>query len=217
MRPSFPRLAALVLLVGVGCSHTHIERVTVPPQVDLTHYTAVALIDFSSPANRGQLPSYATHQFLQRVLEAQPNARIMQLGTLQQALASVGKSQLDADAIRAIGQKNGAQAVFAGTLELTDAKPTVSVANFAHNVGVSADVNANLAATLYDAGNGTIVWTSSAAAHDSAGGVSLNGGDVGVGVEGTDNAYTRMIQKTTWSIADPFRAHVVKQRVEDAQ
>ena len=217
MRSSFPRLAALALLAGVGCSHTHLERVTVPPQVDLTHYQAVALIDFSSPANRGNLPSYATQQFLQRILEAQPNARIMQLGTLQQALASVGKSQLDADAIRAIGQKNGAQAVFAGTLELTDAKPTVSVANFARNVGVSADVNANLGATLYDAGNGTIVWTSSAAAHDSAGGVSLNGGDVGVGVEGTDNAYTRMIQKTTFTISDPFRAHVVKQRVADAQ
>ena len=217
MRSSFPRILALAVLVVAGCSHTHMEQVTIPPQVDLTHYQAVALIDFSSQENRGQLPAYATHQFLQRILEAQPGARIMQLGNLQQALASVGKAQLDADAIRALGQKSGAQAIFAGTLELTDAKPTVSVANFARNVGVSADVNANLASTLYDTSNGTIVWTSSAAAHDSAGGVSLSGGDVGVGVEGTDNAYTRMIKKTTFRIADPFRAHVVNQRVADPQ
>lgn len=205
------RLVMLALLTA-GCAHY--QNVPVPPRVDVTHYGAVGIIQFTSSGPRQELPAHATRRFLQQVLQAQPGVRVVELGTLQQALASVGRTQLDAEAIRMLAARNQVQALFAGALEVTDAKPQVSLASFAQSVSVSAQVSATLSATLYES-SGAMVWTDSLTKRDSAGGVSLSGGDVGVGVQGEERAYQGLVDRETFTIAEPFRGHWIRQRVEE--
>jgi hypothetical protein len=204
----------LVLLLPLLASCAHYQNVPVPPRVDVLHYGAVGVIQFSSAGPRQGLLPHATRRFLEQVMRAQPGVRVVELGTVQQALARVGRQQLDGEAIRALATQSQLQAIFAGGLELTDAKPSVSVADFARNVSLSADVTATLSVTLFEA-SGALVWTDSIAQRDSAGGVSLAGGSVGVGVDGEDHAYQRLVDSEVFSITEPFRGHWIRQRVEE--
>jgi hypothetical protein len=200
---------ALLLLTASSCAHY--QDVAVPPQVDLGRYPALGLIRFSSTSGRAY-EGYATQKFLQHVTQAQ-QVRIVDLGTVEQALAGVGMRQLDAAAVRAIGAKNGVQAVFAGSVDFTNPSASVSLSSLG-SLGVRAEVQGTLTATLYDTQAGAVLWTDTAADHASAGGVSLDPGSVGVDVSNMDNAYTRMIGHMTFHVTDPFRTHSVRQRVD---
>jgi hypothetical protein len=201
----------LPLLLVLASSCAHYQDVPVPPQVDLTRYPAVGLIRFASNSGRAY-DAYATQKFLQHVTQAQ-QVRIIDLGTVEQALAGVGMPQFDAAAMRAIGAKYGVQAVFNGTVEFTGASPSVSLSSFG-SLGVHAEVQGTLTATLYETQAGAILWTDTSADRASAGGITLDPGSVGVDVSNVDNAYTRMIGRMSFHVTDSFRTHLVRQRVD---
>jgi hypothetical protein len=198
-----------LLLTASSCAHY--QDVPVPPQVDLTRYPALGLVRFASNSGRAY-EAYATQKFLQHVTQAQ-QVRIVDLGTVEQALAGVGMSQFDAAAMRAIGAKYGVQAVFNGTLEFTGASPSVSLSSLG-SLGIRAEVQGTLTTTLYETQAGAILWTDTAADRGSAGGISLEPGAVGVDFSNVDNAYTRMIGRMSFQVTDSFRSHWVRQRVD---
>ena len=198
-------------LSAAGCAHY--RQVQVPPEIDLTRFEAVGMIRFSSvSAPPGGLPGYATQRFIQQLTEGQPGIRVLELGSLEEALASVGKSRLDPDAIRALGAKANVQALFVGSLDVT--QPQTSVNLFRGGLGVSANVTATLSATLYDTAQGATVWTRSATQRDTAGGGGIGGGTLEIEAGGQDTAYARSVGRAAFLISDAFRAHWVTERVD---
>jgi hypothetical protein len=196
----------ILFLAATSCAHYQI--VTVPPEVDLARFGTIGIIDFASHSSGPGLSAFATQKFLQQVTQAQPGVRLLPLGTLSEALASVGHSNLDSSAVKALATKFGVQAIIAGNLEF---QKQTSVGLSMSSFGVSADVNGTLGATLYDALSGAILWTRTEAGRQHQAGMSVEPG--AVGIEATDNAYTRMVQEMSFHITDPFRPHSVEQRI----
>ena len=195
----------------VGCAHY--MTVEVPPEIVLTQFPAVGVIQFTGAASRAsEMSGYATQRFIQQLTQAQPGVRILELGTMEEILAKVGRPRLDAEAIREVGQHLNVQVVFVGSTDATEARPTFNLGR--GGFGVSADVTGTLNATLYDTAQGALVWTRSVRQADTAGGGGLGRGGIEVAVGGEDNAQARIFGRAAWVITDAFRPHVVTRRVE---
>jgi hypothetical protein len=93
------------------------------------------------------------------VQDAQPGTRVVQLGSEQQLLASVGRSSLDAAALRAVKKTHDVDALIVGHVDFERAKPT-------------ADATVALSARIVETHSGATVWadatklTSTAAPRD---------------------------------------------------
>ncbi|MHB1847148.1 MAG: hypothetical protein ACYCWW_20175 [Deltaproteobacteria bacterium] len=205
-KTSMLAVAMALMSAATGCAHY--QTVRVPPEFDLTHVGLVGIIDFPSQSAGPGLSSFTTQRFMQQVTQAQPGVRLLPLGPLPQALASVGCSQLDPNTVKALGARFGVQAIFAGTLEIQKQTAVgISLGSF----GVSANVNGSLNATLYDARSGAILWTRGATDREQQAGLSVDPGSLGV--EANDNAYTRLGSRMSFRVTDSFRSHWVQQQI----
>ncbi len=156
------RDAALCLLcalsVALGCSRPA-PRVLVPPRVDLAEWGRIGMLEFAGP--EPTLSRLATRQFMEMLQAAQPGVPILELGSAGRVLAELGRSQLDFEAIRAIGARYGVDAVFAGDLAVGPPKPSVRVGRALESLKARADVSGELAARLLETRSGATVWSGS--------------------------------------------------------
>jgi len=152
----FAIVCLIVALVAFGCASK--PKVQVPPNVDLTRYGTIGIIDFS--ANSADThATQATREFIQMVQRAQPGAPILELGSRDKVLAKVGKSELDFEAVRAIGEAYRVDAVFAGDLEVSRVKPKIEIGESFKSMSASANINGQLDARLMETRAGATVWS----------------------------------------------------------
>jgi hypothetical protein len=206
----------VVMLLATGCSSdgTRTVREPVPPRIDLRAYPTVGLVGFSSNA-RGELDRISTQRFLRAVQAAQPGSRVVELGSEQQVLASVGRRNWDRETIRMVKEQHGVDAVVLGHLEVVKSKPEVAFSSFVKRMSVSQDVNVELTARLMETDSGATMWTDGAkttanlanASFDKYGGGSFNASD-------PDATYGEMIDGLVYRVTDGFRTHWVTRRVQ---
>src|SRR5437867_8299048 len=85
-------LAALFLALLVpGCGG---RNVLLPPRLDLRPYAKLGLVTFSVENARGSLQRYATEQFAEQVLAAQPGIELLELGSVDTLLQRMGEQDL---------------------------------------------------------------------------------------------------------------------------
>ena len=199
---------ATAVLIFAACSK---PRVLAPPRVDLDRYASIGLVVFSSNAT-GDLNDYATRKFLQSVQAGQPGVRVLELGDESRVLRAVEHESLDFEAMRAIGEKWGVQAVFAGHLDVTDVKPRINVARMIKSMSVSADVKAMLSARLVETETGATVWTRGASAQAPVMHVSVvKRGPVNFGASDPDQAYGKLVHTLVSRVTSDFWSHWQKQ------
>ncbi len=158
-RVLLPALAASLLFgVFAGCSKTTI--VTLPPKVDLKTHQLIGVIEFTANGEEG-LKQAITQKFMQRI-QAGQQVSLLELGNREQVLRAVNHTDLHLEAIRAIGQKYGVDAVFFGRLEISDVKPNLQVSPNLTSVSAQAYVNGSLNARLWQTATGATLWTNSA-------------------------------------------------------
>lgn len=150
----------VVLFVATGCAS---QKTRVAPRVDLTEFRSVGIVGFGADDD-DELAELATRQFLQMLQNAQPDARIVELGSERRVLSEVRRRELDFEAARALGERYGVEAVFAGGLELSRMKPRVEFGESFSSVNASAHVNGELGARLFETRSGATVWTRNATA-----------------------------------------------------
>jgi hypothetical protein len=204
--------AGLLCAIAATLSCAHYEIVNLPPDIVLTQFPAVGIITFSSTTAHPDVARYATERFLQQLTEAQPGIRVLELGTVEEVLAKVGKSRLDTDAIRAVGASANIQALFAGSVDVTAPRSSFNLS--LSSVGVRTDVTGQLTATLYDTAQGAVVWTRTVRNGDTSGGGGISAGSIEVAVGGEDNAYARIFRRASFTITDAFRPHEVTRRIQ---
>jgi len=165
-------LAAVMTLLA--CTRT--VTVTVPPRVDLKAFASIGVIDFIAQPS-GELSGEATQKFLGNLQAAQPGARFLELGSRAQVLREVGRSELDYQAVRAIGERYGVAAVLSGSVELSEPRPDIALSPGLTSVTAQAKVDGKMSAKLWESASGATVWTNSSWGSWPLGGVSI--GDAG--------------------------------------
>jgi hypothetical protein len=164
-------LAFVMLVLILACG----PKVMVPPEIDLTQYSTVGLINFTSDAE-GNLGEFVTQKFLEEISSSQKEARIVELGGLDEILEVVQRDKIDREAVQAIGQKHNVNSIITGNLKVSDVKPKVGIASL-QSMSVKAEVEAEITVRLLETGQGATVWTASARGKETVAQVSIFSGD----------------------------------------
>ena len=205
-------LGVTLLLLSTGCSNTRTVRVPVPPRMDLRHYNTVGLVGFSSNS-KGEFDRMSTQRFLRAVQAAQPGTRVIELGTEQQVLASVGRHKWDRETLRLVGEEHGVDAVVLGRLDIEKEKPQVSFSTFAKRVSVDQDANVELSARVVETETGATMWTDGSKVTTNLNHASVGDRWGSFSANDAEKTYGEMIDGLVWEVTDAFRVHYVTRRV----
>ena len=164
-----------LLLMGACASAPPVHRVWVGPRVDLKPYETIGVVEFSS-SNKGSLGGLATRRFEEAARRDQDMLRMIDVGNRQAALASVGRGTWDPETCKAIGLKHGVKTIFQGKLTISNVRPTVQLSAFLNSGQVTAHVDATLEVQMIETETGASIWSRSASASRTLGGVSVYGG-----------------------------------------
>jgi hypothetical protein len=182
-----------------------------PARVDLQAFQRIGIVEFKSNA-KGDLRSFASHEFIEKMQASQPGVPVLELGSEELVLQAIGRDKIDSDAIQAVGKRYNVDAVIIGNLEVTDVKPKVNVAQVLTSLDVQADVEAALTTRLLEAGSGATLWTRSSRWKQTVGhaGVDKQGG-IHFGAKDPEEAYGSLVYSLVDDITQDFRPYWVKQ------
>lgn len=208
------RFAGFTFVVAVAvlgaCSHTRTVVVPVPPRVDLRGYSTIGIVEFDSNSERS-VNARATRQFQEQIQSAQPGTRFVELGDRQALLASLGARQLDAPALRKIGQQYGVAAVFLGDLAYSEPRVDFKVSDIARmEGGVRAELRGDLSARLLETASGASVWSSSSWARRQLGAVNVSEQGISGGMRNA-NPREEMVPALVYEVTHDFRPSSVRQ------
>lgn len=212
MRKIVEFAAVLLSLTALwGCSHT--VTVQVPPRVDLQSYGTLGLLDFASNSN-GSINAQTTREFESHVHAAQPGTRIVELGSRDALLAAVGSRQLDAQALRKIGEKYGVDAIFVGSVSYSEPRTEVKVTDIAKlEGGVRVELRGDINGKLIETRTGASVWSSSAWARRQLGSMSVSAEQgVNGAMRSASNPREEMVPSLVYHLTEDFRPTSVRQK-----
>lgn len=210
----FSLLFSVAIFSLASCAKTKTIKVYQPPKLDLTQYGRLGMITFSDNAPQS-VGEYGTEQFQNRIQSAQTGIPIVELGTTQKVLQSIGSDQLDIDAMQKIAQRYKVSAVFVGDIQYSDIKTNVKVEDIVDlKADVSSTLHATLSVKLYETEGGAVIWSNSTSWNRKLSKVSIDKHTgVSVGTNGYDDAYKKLIPDMVWDVTHDFRGRYVKQRV----
>jgi len=201
-------LGSLVVgLSAFGCAHTVV--VEIPPKIDLQPYKTIGIVEFTSNSNEN-LNQIATQKFMGFIQNAQPQLRFLELGPEVQLVKKLGRNSLDTEAIKAIGEKFGVSSIFAGTFEISDMKPNVSIATDLSSLRASAVVNISMISKHRDTVSGATIWSNSRQGHWKVAGINSNSKDISFSMNNPEDQYGRYLEELAFAVTDNFRPHYEK-------
>jgi hypothetical protein len=206
---SWARVAA-VAAVGVvlgGCAARYAE---VPPRLDLAPMGRVALVTFSSEGDKAVLGSLATQRFAEAVLQSQASIELIELDAGDSSIAHLARQGNGAALAAHLGRERGIPAVFLGQLVVTGTRARARL-NSPTDLGVKAEVRAELAVQLLSTRTGGTVWRSSSAARGTVGQVHFNGGLPSVAARDAEEAYGDVLRQLSSDVTRDLRPTFIRQ------
>ena len=203
---------ALVLSVAalLGCSSTVL--VPVPPRMELKSYGTLGIVEFASSAGPA-LGARATRELQAHLHAAQPGTGILELGTREALLAAVGSRELDAEALRRIGEKHGVRAIFLGDLIYSEPKTDVHVTDINKlEGGVRTEVRGDISSRLVETRTGASVWSSSAWARRQVGRLNVSAERGVSGAMRSSDPREEMVPALMYHLTEDFRPSAVRQK-----
>ena len=210
------KLTRFVLMLSIavlwGCSHTVV--VPVPPRLDLQSYGTLGIVEFTSNSNPA-INTQTTREFQAHLHAAQPGTRIVELGTRDDVLAAVGGRQLDAAALRRIGEKYGVDAIFLGNIAYSEPKTDVRITDSTKlEGGVRVEVRGDISGRLVETRTGANVWSSSAWARRPMGSLNVSAEQGVSGGMRSSNPREEMVPTLVYHLTQDFRPSSVRQQVK---
>lgn len=184
--------------------------VAVPPRVNLYSFDMIGVVQFESDS-KGTLASFATQRFIETLQELQPGVRVLELGTVDELMRTMGRDDLNSETVRAIGEHYRVGAVIAGTLDVQDVKPRLDLQQTATTGNVSADVKAALTTRLTETSRGATLWTRSARTTATVVQVGVSGRGVRFDAKDPEQAYGTMVDALVNELAQDFRVSYVRE------
>ena len=209
-----PKSAGFALMLSVatlwGCSSTVV--VPVPPRMDLKSYGTLGIVEFAANADPA-VGARATREFQAHLHAAQPGTGILELGTRDALLASVGSRQLDAEALRRIGEKHGVNAIFVGDLVYSEPKTDVRLTDVTKlEGGVRTEVRGDISARLVETRTGASVWSSSAGSRRQVGRLNVSAERGVSGAMRSSDPREEMVPALMYHLTEDFRPSAVRQK-----
>ncbi len=190
-----------VAAVVAGCVHYTI----VPPAIDLTALGSVGLVTFKAVDAKGDLDAAATQAFLEEVTAAQ-RVPVVELGPAATVLADLGKADFDRDAVLALGQKQGVEAVFIGEIKVTKVKPQIDLAApLSKTLFARAAMDMSVKVRLVSTANGATLWTNSALRQGTVGSVGMDDGVPVFAVRDKNAAMNDLLRRIMFQLTWDFR------------
>jgi len=209
----FLRLVLLLCPVFIAACSSNTVLVQVPPRMPLQGYGTLGLVQFDSNSHAG-IDAQTTREFESHLHSAQPGTRIVELGSREMLLASVGGHQLDAPTLRRIGQKYGVDAIFVGSLTYSDPKTDVRVSDVGRlEGGVRIEVRGDITGKLIETRSGASVWSSSAWARRPLGKVSVSADQGVTGAMRSGNPREEMVPTLVYHLTSDFRPTTERQAI----
>jgi hypothetical protein len=207
-------LSFVTLLLLAGCaSKTRRVRVELPPRVDLRAYPLVGLVNFSANAS-GDLDRLGTEKFLQAVQQAQPGTRVVELGSEEQVLASVGGHAWDPTTLRAIKEKHNVDVIVLGRIDVERAKADFELSTVIKRLSVRQDVNASLTTKMLETGSGATMWSDAGQLTAEVAHASFNSRGQGhFGASDPEAAYGAMLDGLVCQVTEDFQPRYTFRRV----
>lgn len=200
-------LLALALLSA--CSHTVL--VSVPPRMELKSYGPLGIVEFAGNADRAT-GARASRQFQEQIQAAQPGTPFLELGDRQTVLAAVGSSELDAAALRKIGQKYGIRAVFVGEIVYSEPRTDIQVGDLKKGEGgMRTEMRGDISSRLIETGTGASVWSNSAWARRQIGSLNVSAERGVSGGMSQGDPREEMVPALVYQLAHDFRPTSVRQ------
>ena len=191
----------IVLFLISGCG----PRVMVPPEIDLTEYEVLGLIDFSSNME-GNHDEYATQKFIEAITENQKGIRIIELGSEDEILESLNQKKVNSKAVKVIGEQYNVKTVIIGDLNISDVKPKIDILSLVKSMSFSAEVKASLSVRLLETSDGATIWTCSAQDEADVAHVSILSGNLfSFNATNPDEAYGDLIDELVKDVTKDFR------------
>ncbi len=190
---------AVLASIAAGCYRG------LPPRINLERMGDVGLIQFRTEA-KGGLAAYATDVFLEILVNAQPRARIKELGSEEDVLRDIGANRLSPEALAEIRRRFNVDTVIFGTLDVSNVRPRIDILSIVTTLSVSADVDARLSARMVDARDGTTIWADSARERRTVANVSVSrGGGIFFDARDPERAYGSLIRGLIGQTTRDFR------------
>ena len=204
-------LALFLGMTGVwasGCAHQPpAPRVWIPPRMDLSRLGTLAIVDFASPGHE-PLGTETTREFLATLQSAQPGTPVLELGGEERVLSQLGRSELDPDTLRALGEKHHVDAVIVGSLESGRVSPKLALDPGAAWGSASADLEGVLHVKILDTRSGATVWSTASRAKAQLAGVSLTDrGLSSIGGSAPDDARQQLATRLVRNATADFWGH----------
>lgn len=194
----------LLIIFGISMLIIGCTRVVVPPVVNLNEYQAVGIVKFKC-SEGGNLDAFVTQKFIEEVTRDQKMIRIIELGSETTVLTDIGKTALNINAYKAIGEKYNVKSVIIGEIDISDIQPEISIAPGFSFVGVKGVVEANLVARMIETSSGATIWTGSALEKSEIGHISFAGGRFIFDAKDPERAYGSLTEELVMNSTHDFR------------
>ena len=197
------QLAPLAILFAVaGCAAKY---TIVPPAVDLASVGTIGLVTLEADNTKGDLGAVATQYFLEEVTAAQ-RVPVVELGPAETVLAGVGKAAFDREAVLALRDKHGVDAVFVGEIQVTKVKPQIDLAApLSKTLFARTAFDISMKVRLVSAANGATLWTQSATREGTVGAVGMDNGVPVFSVRDKSAAMAETLRDIAYRLTWDFR------------
>jgi len=196
---------AIGLLVAFGCAK---PKVWVPPRIDLHRYGTLGLVEFRSGHGHGPM---ATQRFLATVHAAQAGVPVLELGSLEGVLRSVGHEAMGPEAARAIGERYAVRALVIGDLDIDPPRPNFSVQSFTQ-ANASAEILGTLNARIMDVRSGATIWSNEARGKRTVAHLNMSAGSrPQFGAVDPDGEHAKLVAWLVDRITGDFRGRWARQ------
>ena len=109
----------VAMIASLGCAARY-ETVAVPPRIDLTEHDVIAVVEFDA-SNEGELGPLATQRFKDLARRDQ--------GLVRMLTVHLDTERRDGRVLRRVGENHGARTVLIGTLDVSEIRPNLSIAD----------------------------------------------------------------------------------------
>jgi len=210
------KVLAALLTMGIsilsGCSHS--EQIVIPPQVILSPYRIIGVVEFSTNGE-AELGPYLTQNYLEAVQNAQPEVRFLELGSQELVLSKVDRKNFDYEAIKSIGRIYNVDAVMYGKLNLSETKPNIRLSSTWQSVKAGASVEASLITKLWETDSGVVRWTNSSLRRETIANLSAStSGNIHFNAKDPKETYGNLIPQLVYANTRDFRVHYEYRKVK---
>ena len=183
------------------CGH----KVMVPPRIDLRQHEVIGIIDFSF-SSEGELGTFATRKFIEEMRRDQGMVRIVELGSEEDILQTVGHDRFNQTAFRDIGEEHGINTLIIGELVVSHVKPNFAIMPGLNYLSLSAEVDAGLTVQMIETSTGASIWSRSASQTEQVGNISIFGGkDFAFNADDPEKAYGKLVNGLVNRVTKDFK------------